>query len=47
MIGLTANDVEEWPARIRAVNAAGVQAAARRLLRRNAVSVYLKPGESK
>ncbi|HEY4275275.1 MAG TPA: pitrilysin family protein [Rhizomicrobium sp.] len=43
MIGLTADDVEEWPARIRAVNAAGVQAAARRLIRRDAVSVYMKP----
>jgi zinc protease len=43
MIGLTANDVEEWPTRIRAVTAAGVQAAARRLLRRDAVSVYMKP----
>jgi len=47
MIGLTANDVEEWPARIRAVNAAGVQAAAQRLIRRNAVSVYMKPGNAK
>jgi zinc protease len=47
MIGLTANDVEEWPARIRAVNAAGVQAAAQRLIRRNAVSVYMKPGNGK
>jgi zinc protease len=45
MIGLTVDDVEAWPARIRAVSGAGVQAAAKRLLRRNAVSVYLKPGE--
>ena len=39
MIGLTVDDVNEWPARIRAVDAAGVQKAAQRLLnRRNAVT---------
>jgi zinc protease len=47
MIGLTVNDVEAWPDRIRAVSGAGVQAAAQRLIRRDAVSVYLKPGDDK
>jgi zinc protease len=47
MIGLTADDVNEWPARIRAVEASGIQKAAQRLFRRNAVSVYLVPGAAK
>jgi zinc protease len=44
MIGLTVDDVNEWPTRIRAVNAANVQKAAQGLLRRNAVTAYLEPG---
>jgi zinc protease len=47
MIGLTADDVNEWPVRIRAVDAAGVQKAAQRLNRRNAVGAYLEPGAAK
>ena len=44
MIGLTVDDVNEWPARIRAVNGAGVQKEAQSLNRRNAVTAYLVPG---
>ncbi|HXS06612.1 MAG TPA: pitrilysin family protein [Rhizomicrobium sp.] len=47
MIGLTVDDVNEWPSRIRAVDAAGVQKAAQRLIRRNAVTAYLVPGAAK
>ena len=47
MIGLTADDVNEWPARIRAVDAADTQKAAQRLNRRNAVTAYLEPGAAK
>ncbi|HEX4118889.1 MAG TPA: pitrilysin family protein [Rhizomicrobium sp.] len=47
MIGLTVDDVNEWPTRIRAVNAAEVQKAARGLIRRNAVTAYLVPGMPK
>ena len=47
MIGLTVNDVNEWPSRIRAVTAQGVQKAAQGLLRKNAVTAYLEPGPSK
>ena len=47
MIGLTVDDVNEWPARIRAVDVLGVQKAAQRLIRRNAVSIYLLPGAAK
>jgi zinc protease len=47
MIGLTVDDVNEWPTRIRAVNAANVQKAAQGLLRRNAVTAYLEPGMPK
>ena len=43
-IGMTVDDVNEWPARIRAVTADDVQAAARRLNRREAVTAYLLPG---
>jgi zinc protease len=47
MIGLTVDDVNEWPTRIRAVNAANVQKAAQGLLKRNAVTAYLQPGMPK
>ena len=47
MIGLTVDDVNEWPARIHAVNTAGVQKAAQGLLRRNAVTAYMEPGAAK
>jgi predicted Zn-dependent peptidase len=47
MIGLTVDDVNEWPTRIRAVSAANVQKAAQGLLRRNAVTAYLVPGTLK
>jgi len=47
MIGLTVDDVNEWPARIRAVDAGGIQKAAQRLIRRNAVTAYLIPGGAK
>ena len=47
MIGLTVDDVNEWPTRIRAVNPAGVQKAAQGLIRRNAVTAYLEPGAAK
>jgi zinc protease len=46
-IGLTVDDVNEWPARIRAVTAADVQGAAKRLNRREAVTAYLVPGGGK
>jgi zinc protease len=47
MIGLTVDDVNEWPSRIRAVDAPSVQKAAQRLFRRNAVTAYLLPGAAK
>ncbi|MGH6827525.1 MAG: M16 family metallopeptidase [Rhizomicrobium sp.] len=46
-IGLTVDDVNEWPKRIRAVTAKGVEMAAQGLLRRNAVTAYLEPGTPK
>jgi zinc protease len=46
-IGLTVDDVNEWPARIRAVNAEGVRRAAQGLSRREAVTGYLLPGGAK
>ena len=46
-IGLTVDDVNEWPARIRAVNAESVRRAAQSLSRREAVSAYLIPGGKK
>ena len=46
-IGLTVDDVNEWPARIRAVNAEGVRKAAQSLSRKEAVSAYLIPGGAK
>jgi zinc protease len=47
MIGLTVDDVNEWPNRIRGVSAANVQKAAQGLLKRNAVTAYLEPGMPK
>ena len=47
MIGLTVDDVNEWPTRIRAVSAANIQKAAQGLLKRNAVTAYLEPGMPK
>jgi zinc protease len=46
-IGLTVDDVNEWPARIRAVSAEDVRKAALSLSRREAVSAYLIPGGKK
>jgi zinc protease len=48
-IGLTADDVEQWPERIRAVSANAVRdAAAKRLVKKDAVTGYLLPeGEGK
>ena len=42
-IGLTVQDVNEWPARMRAVTGQGVVLAARSLVKRNAVTAYLMP----
>ncbi len=44
VIGLTADDVEDWPQRIRAVSPDAVQQAAQNLLKREAVSGWLTPG---
>jgi zinc protease len=46
-IGLTVDDVNEWPARIRAVNAEAVRKAAQTLTKRQAVTAYLIPGGAK
>jgi zinc protease len=46
-IGLTVDDVNEWPARIRAVGAEGVRKAAQVLSRKEAVTAYLIPGGAK
>ena len=43
MIGLTVDDVNAWPSRIRAVNGQGLVTAARGLLKRDAVTSYLLP----
>ena len=43
-IGLTVNDVDQWPARIGAVRAGSVKSAAASLARKDAVSAYLIPG---
>jgi zinc protease len=43
MIGLTVDDVNAWPSRIRAVTGQGVVAAARSLIKRDAVTSYLLP----
>jgi predicted Zn-dependent peptidase len=43
-IGLTTDDVEQWPDRIKAVGPAAVRvAAAKELHRREAVTAYLTP----
>ena len=47
VIGLTVDDVNEWPSRIRTVAADDVEKAAAGLVRRNAVSAYLVPGSGK
>ena len=47
VIGLTVDDVNEWPARIRAVSAEGVRKAAGSLSRKDAVTAYLIPGGGK
>ena len=44
IVGLTVDDVNAWPSRIRAVNGNGVRAAAAALNRRDAVTGYLIPG---
>jgi len=46
-IGLTVDDVNEWPSRIRAVNAESVRKAAQSLSRKEAVTAYLVPGGAK
>ena len=46
-IGLTMDDVNEWPARIRAVSAENVRRAAQSLSRNQAVTAYLLPGGAK
>ena len=47
-IGLTVDDVNDWPGRIEAVTAQQVErAAAGNLLKREAVSGYLKPGPAR
>jgi len=46
-IGLTVDDVNEWPARIRSVNAEAVRKAAQSLNRKEAVTAYLVPGGGK
>jgi zinc protease len=46
-IGLTVDDVNEWPARIRGVSAEGVRKAAQMLSRKQAVTGYLIPGDEK
>ncbi|HVW73827.1 MAG TPA: pitrilysin family protein [Rhizomicrobium sp.] len=46
-IGLTVDDVNEWPGRIRAVTAEGVRKAAQTLQRKQAVTAYLIPGSER
>jgi zinc protease len=43
MIGLTVDDVNAWPDRIKAVDANGVRRAAQMLNRRDAVTAYMLP----
>ena len=43
MIGMTVEDVNQWPDRIRAVTGDGVVTAARGLLKRQAVTAWLEP----
>ena len=46
VIGLTADDVDEWPDRIRAVTGSAVQQAAiRYLIKQEAVTGYLRPAQ--
>jgi zinc protease len=47
VIGLTVDDVNKWPARIRAVSAEAVRKAAGSLSRKDAVTAYLIPGGAK
>ena len=47
VIGLTVDDVNEWPARIRAVSAESARKAAGSLSRKDAVTAYLIPGGGK
>jgi zinc protease len=48
VIGLTTDDVDQWPGRIRAVTPAAVQAAAKNdIIKREAVSGYLMPSGGK
>jgi zinc protease len=47
VIGLTVDDINAWPGRIRAVNAEAVRKAAASLSRKEAVSAYLVPGSGK
>jgi len=47
VIGLTVDDVEDWPRRIRAVSGNAVRAAAQSLNRREAVTGYLLPAGGK
>jgi zinc protease len=47
VIGLTVDDVEDWPRRIRGVSGNAVRAAAQSLNRREAVTGYLLPGGGK
>jgi len=44
MVGLTVDDVNAWPARIKGINGNAVRAAAAGLNRRDAVTGYLIPG---
>ena len=46
-LGLTVDDVNEWPARIKAVSGDGVRKAARSLSRNYAVTAYLVPSGGK
>jgi zinc protease len=47
VIGMTVDDVNDWPARIRAVSAKAVHRAAASLSRKQAVTAYLVPGGRK
>jgi len=47
VIGLTVDDVNEWPARIRAAGAEAVRKAAQLLSRKESVTGYLIPGGAK
>ena len=47
VIGLTVDDVNEWPARIRGVSAESARKAAQSLIRKDAVTAYLIPGGGK